>query len=605
MSPRQQGSPNPVSAWLPITLVLFAYLLISFLTFNQIEEDAFIYFRLAAHIADGHGYVFNAGDGPIESGSSLPWQLLMALAWLLPLHMIVKAKLLGIAFGCLALWLTWRIARMLVADAFLQYLPSVLLAFSVPFFCWNQRGLETAFYASALLLLCLVCCDDRWRRFWYLAAFGVFAARPEGFIMLAALGPFLVLYQSRIDGLWRGVALLVGLCAALILWRLYYFHDLVPHPFYIKADMHLARGSVRFSQYLRDNFLLVLLIPAGLAYLHPRSWSRRCAVVLGFLAVTTTWALSMPGYQKPYDRQIVSVLPFLFMFATNGLATLSRSPGATGAVRAACLAFALAMLAFSGSTYTVGKEEAEPSLFVHAAGVAVRNPGAYASKVAQILADPDEFYSDVRPDLPLQHYNAQLLRGPINVSYHATTGRFLRMNYPEGITVVYDQMGQTPWYAGRDKRFVDSFGLLTRYIGFQHFGRSVERNPWLDRYVAFMEGLSAALWDGEPRRVSDADALAYIFEQGAEVIMLNTSLLWSGSRSLTAMLYGDPRLRDNYTHAYDVNQVVRIYERNDFYSGDRDLVPQAAIVSAAEEKGDPARPQRRAPPRLSRKPGST
>ena len=86
--------------------------------------------------------------------------------------------------------------------------------------------------------------------------------------------------------------------------------------------------------------------------------------------------------------------------------------------------------------------------------------------------------------------------------------------------------------------------------------------------------------------------------------MLNRTLLWSGSKSLTAMLYGDPRLRDNYTHAYDVNQVVSIYERNDFYSGDRDVVPRAAVVSAAQEKGGPRPRQRRAPTRPSPKSGS-
>ncbi len=97
---------------------------------------------------------------------------------------------------------------------------------------------------------------------------------------------------------------------------------------------------------------------------------------------------------------------------------------------------------------------------------------------------------------------------------------------------------------------------------------------------------------------------APVVEQDPEVIMLNRTLLWSGSKSLTAMLYGDPRLRDNYTHAYDVNQVVSIYERNDFYSGDRDVVPRAAVVSAAQEKGGPRPRQRRAPTRPSPKSGS-
>ena len=46
--------------------VFLLYIVISLLCFNQIEEDAFIYFRLAANLANGNGYVFNVGGEHIE-----------------------------------------------------------------------------------------------------------------------------------------------------------------------------------------------------------------------------------------------------------------------------------------------------------------------------------------------------------------------------------------------------------------------------------------------------------------------------------------------------------------------------------------------------------
>lgn len=144
----------------PLALICF-YLVVVFLTFNQIEEDAFIYFRLAANIAEGHGYVFNIGGERIESGSGLLWQLLLAVAWLLPFSIIAKAKLLGIAFGALALWLTCRIARHLISEPLLQYAPALLLTCSIPFFYYVQRGLETPLCVAALLLLCWVCLEQR------------------------------------------------------------------------------------------------------------------------------------------------------------------------------------------------------------------------------------------------------------------------------------------------------------------------------------------------------------------------------------------------------------------------------------------------------------
>ncbi|MFQ5417351.1 MAG: hypothetical protein ACE5FL_09935, partial [Myxococcota bacterium] len=435
---------------IPLIVIILLYLIISFLTFNQIAEDAFIYFRLAANIAGGHGYVFNLGGEHIESGSGLLWQLLLAAAWFFPLHMIVKAKLLGIALGCLALWLTYRITRRLVSDSVLQWIPALLLAFSIPFFCWSQRGLETSFYLSALLLLCDVCCDERTRRHWYLPAMLLSCSRPEGFLMLVALLPFFVLYRKELTGAWRGAAILFGLLAMLTLFRLWYFHDIFPHPFYLKANTSFGAGVLRIKGYVTDNGLLFLVVPAALAYLHPRSWSRQKAVVVSFLVVTAGWASIAAEGMAPYFRHMTAMLPFLFLTAVAGLEALARGRARLWSVRAACIAFALAMLMFSQSSYT--RQRPNPSVFAHAARIALQDPVAYADRVRQILTNPDEFFADL-PARPVpQIENSQLLRDPINTNYQATSGRFIRMNYPTGITIVYDQMGQTPWYAGGDKR---------------------------------------------------------------------------------------------------------------------------------------------------------
>ena len=45
------------------------YLFLTLLTWNAIEEDAFIYVRVADNIADGFGYVFNRGGERVETGT--------------------------------------------------------------------------------------------------------------------------------------------------------------------------------------------------------------------------------------------------------------------------------------------------------------------------------------------------------------------------------------------------------------------------------------------------------------------------------------------------------------------------------------------------------
>ena len=45
-------------------------------------------------------------------------------------------------------------------------------------------------------------------------------------------------------------------------------------------------------------------------------------------------------------------------------------------------------------------------------------------------------------------------------------GNFIDKTYPKGITIAYDQMGQTPWYGGMDKTFIDTTGLTYRPTAF-------------------------------------------------------------------------------------------------------------------------------------------
>jgi hypothetical protein len=571
------GRFDAVRPYLPICVVTLLYLVVTLLTFNQIEEDAFIYFRLAANLAEGHGVVFNLGGEHIESGSGLIWQLLMAAAWILPLHMLVKAKLLGIAFGCLALWLTFRIARRLVSDPILQCVPSLLLAFSAPFFCWSQRGLETSFHVCALLLLCDVCCDDRYRRYWYLPAILLSCSRPEGFLMLAALLPFFVLYRKELPRLWHGIAIVAAALVVLTLLRLGYFHDPFPHPFYIKADTHISDGVLRIRDYLVDNLLLFALAPAALAYVRPDSWSRQRVVVMSFLAATAGWASVAPEGLAPYFRHMAAVLPFLFLVAVAGLDKLARGPVLVQSMRAACIVFAVSMLVFSRSSYT--PEPPKPSIFAYAARIALQDPAGYAARIGQILAHPNMFFADLVPEREIQTTNPQLLRDPINTHYQATAGRFLELNYPKGITIVYDQMGQTPWYAGRDKRFIDTWGLLTKQIGYTQFQFRTRKSTLLRTYDELMFRLAGSLWPDETRRGGPAAVMSYIFDEEPELIIIN-DLGAQYPRTLPGRLSRDPRLRERYTPAYLVNKVVRIYERKDIYSRERNRVPRGAVVKA-------------------------
>ncbi|MEN8181888.1 MAG: hypothetical protein ABFS46_05070, partial [Myxococcota bacterium] len=108
---------NRILALVALPAACAAYLALSFLTYDQVDEDTFIYLRVAQNLAAGHGYVFNPGDAPLETGSSLPWQLLLVgLVWL-PMPLVSATKLLGIAFGLGTLVLVYRLSQRTLAHA--------------------------------------------------------------------------------------------------------------------------------------------------------------------------------------------------------------------------------------------------------------------------------------------------------------------------------------------------------------------------------------------------------------------------------------------------------------------------------------------------------
>src|SRR5690349_18363398 len=146
--------------------ILLVYLALSLLVFDQIEEDAFIYFRLVDNFIHGYGFAFNRGGEPVEAGSSLLWFLLLLLLWKVPLEIVISAKLLGLAMGCVALWLVHCLSRLHIRDPVLRLAPSLLTAASTPFLMWSQRGLDTPLFAMLVLWLVLCCSDSSRFRWW-------------------------------------------------------------------------------------------------------------------------------------------------------------------------------------------------------------------------------------------------------------------------------------------------------------------------------------------------------------------------------------------------------------------------------------------------------
>jgi len=422
----QEASQRPrraQAAWLCMTGVTALFLGISWLSFDQIEEDAFIFYRVAENLAGGEGFAFNRGDPPIECSSSLTYQLLLVPFALLSLDPIVPSKLLGIGLGALALWLTYWLGQRLMGDPLFAVVPPLILAVSIPFHHWSQRGLETPLYVCTLLAA--VCCavHPRLSNRWYLPAFAIVCTRPEGPFL--ALGLVLILCslpeRRAIEHFWRGVSIFLLLCGLLLAFRMLYFHDFVPNPFYTKFHGSTALGWAALRSYVESGGVLWILVPGLLGVFAGRRWSEDAVLIAGMLLCTTVWAILGEDW-KPYNRQLVPALPFFALLAVYAARLAIARPVLRMLMASYFVVACLWILLEARAVYDFTETWANP--LVHRNQLPI-HPGARTP-------DTDR----------------------IGDNRHAAVGRFLRLNYPEGITILYDQMGQTPWYAGPDKRFV-------------------------------------------------------------------------------------------------------------------------------------------------------
>lgn len=534
-------------------LVLILYLGLSLLVFNQIAEDAFIDFRLTENLVEGYGFVFNRGGEPVEAASSLLWMILLALVWHTPLDIVIGAKLLGIASGCVSLWLLLCISRRQIRDPVLRFAPLLLTVASTPFLMWSQRGLETPLVALLVSWLALCCTDARPLRWWPVVGVLLLLARPEGPLFLLALAPVLLADGERRRRAVAGMVVVAVAAVALFAARFLYFHDLVPSPFYVKLQLGPDDGLQQVRRYFVHNHVWLLGIPFALVAWRRGFWTRERLALGVLILVTVVWCVLARDYMA-YARHLVPAIPLVYVLAAAGAGELFAAAGRAHRALAVCylLGGFVLTLAFSRSVgeFNVSRENAlaryarafaaDPAAFVASTYVKLRSPNAYT-------------YLD----------GALQRQDTIGTNYQPLVGEFLRRNYPADAVVVYDQMGQTPFYAGASMRFVDSLGLTDRTIGRFYFERSHPGGAFLGWYDAVVGAAVESVFGERREEIGAAEGVDYLFGLRPDVIMIQSLIVRLDPGGIPAHLSRDPRLREGYQLRHRLARFVEVYERKD------------------------------------------
>lgn len=208
-------------------------------------DDAFIAFRYARNLVDGHGLVFNRGER-VEGYTDFLWVLELAGLWRLGLRPEVAAPVLSL------LWTAGTLA-LAVADARRRVAPPMrfvagwiafgLLACCASFACWSTSGLETRQFTFFAVLAVFLAGDRDPSARRLFAASWVFAAaaltRPEGQLLFGCTLAWRLVHDQRRRAIRPTHLLCFAVPFLLVvtghyLWRHSYYGEWLPNAYYAK-----------------------------------------------------------------------------------------------------------------------------------------------------------------------------------------------------------------------------------------------------------------------------------------------------------------------------------------------------------------------------------
>lgn len=351
-------SPKPLRAIPAAAWLAGGFFFLHALWLSGLAEDAFISYRFARHLADGHGWVWNLGEAPVEGFTNLLWVLVAALAAKVGSSPERVTVALGVAAGLGTIFATDHLAaRVLALGGPARGLIAGLLAASGPLAAWSVSGLETVPFTFLVTAALAVLLDPdagdsppRLALGWGLVALATLT-RPEGALLAGLLG----LTALAPGGARRGRLLAAtgyGLfLVGLTLFRWYTFGALLPNTFYAKTGggwEQVTRGAV-YAAYFAFHFLLPLVpvVLLGLARPAPDRPLRAPSVLGGWVVGIGLYVIAVGGDYMAMDRFFVPVIPIVVALvawaADPWLRAAFEAPGSGAERRAAGLAVALAL----------------------------------------------------------------------------------------------------------------------------------------------------------------------------------------------------------------------------------------------------------------------
>jgi len=286
-------------------------------------DDALISMRYARNFAEGRGLVYNAGES-VDGFTNPLWTALMVVPHALGLHEGVAPLpimiLGGVLLLAMALVSNRALARASVEPA-MQIAIGLATVFDASIFEFSVAGLETPLLGLGCALVMAGGLTDR--RWWvWIGIAAVTLARADGAVVGAFLVGWLVLEDRGTTGdPWlvvarrhtKTLALLVGLAASLVLWRLAVYGHPAPNTYYLKVYSFGVRLQTGLLSYgIRGLIMYGLPVAFVLLTANGDERARRARRLLVPVVCVWLYAVYVGGDAFSYMRFVGPVTPLLW-----------------------------------------------------------------------------------------------------------------------------------------------------------------------------------------------------------------------------------------------------------------------------------------------------
>jgi hypothetical protein len=252
-----------------IVVVTAVFYVTAFLHFEYTPDASYVSFRVASNIARGEGFIFNAGEP--NAGTSGPiWSLIIAAGVWGGLDAPLVAKTFDLVFACVALFVAFFLAYLILRDKVAAFFAILLLSVDA----WVLRSSASGLgYSLGLLLVVVV--------LWYgfMREYGV-ASFVCGFLILTApLEGALLWAVMMVDGVavWRREKIVLARVlrsTGLVLF------SIVPWVCYMTLSGAFSTGSVNVGTFTASLDWGPLGESRGQAFLH---YAASAGVMVGLL----------------------------------------------------------------------------------------------------------------------------------------------------------------------------------------------------------------------------------------------------------------------------------------------------------------------------------